>query len=225
MQELIDRMYARLAAFEAEGLKMFATSSFQTHSLVMLHLLKEYNRNIPVYFLNTGFLFPETLAFRDQLAKTWNLHVVSVQSSIPKIQQLDSSGRLLFTSDPDYCCHLNKVQPMEAVLAEHDVWINGVRADQTQTRSTMKETENYPGGGIRYHPMLAWTPKLIELYLQQHAIPRHPLDHSGYQSIGCEPCTRKIDLDLLVDARLARWFGLSKTECGLHIDLRESKGA
>ncbi len=226
-------MFTKLAGYNREGLKMFASSSFQTHSLVMLHLLTEYMRltsnpspkergfQIPVYFLNTGYLFPETLTFRDRIAAEWNLKIISLHSPTPKNQQKDSLGKLLFTSDPDYCCYLNKIQPMEPVLAAHDVWINGVRADQTETRKQMQEEETYAGGGIRFHPMLQWTNKMIEQYIAEHKIQRHPLDNKGYQSIGCEPCTRKIDLELMADPRLSRWFGLNKTECGLHTDLIE----
>lgn len=185
----------------------------------MLHLISRFDNSIPIYFLNTGFLFPETIQFKDEISKRWDLKVISVRSSQSRIQQKNEQGRFLYTSDPDYCCYLNKVQPMEPLLASHDVWINGVRADQTAVRKNMAEEQPYSETGIRYHPMLRWTKAMIESYIQEHSIPRHPLDRQGYESIGCEPCTRKIDLDILGDERLSRWFGLNKTECGLHTDL------
>ncbi|MBX9850149.1 MAG: phosphoadenylyl-sulfate reductase [Cytophagaceae bacterium] len=197
--------------------KMFTTSSFQTHSIVLLHILSRIDNTIPVYFINTGFHFPETVAFRDQIAEMLKLNLKEVYSSTPRHMQKDSQGKLLFASDPDFCCYLNKVQPLEPILAEHDVWINGVRADQSSVRKSFKEEEKAPHDVIRYHPMLDWNTKMIELYIKEHKLPRHPLEEKGYFSIGCEPCTRKFDLEW--SAREGRWFGLKKTECGLNTDL------
>ena len=197
--------------------KMFTTSSFQTHSIVLLHILSRIDNTIPVYFINTGFHFPETVAFRDQIAEMLKLNLKEVYSSTPRHMQKDAQGKLLFASDPDFCCYLNKVQPLEPILAEHDVWINGVRADQSSVRKSFKEEEKAPHDVIRYHPMLDWNTKMIELYIKEHKLPRHPLEEKGYFSIGCEPCTRKFDLEW--SAREGRWFGLKKTECGLNTDL------
>ncbi|MBY0427515.1 MAG: phosphoadenosine phosphosulfate reductase family protein, partial [Cytophagales bacterium] len=116
----------KLESYKAQGLKIFTTSSFQTHSLVLLHMISQIDNTIPVYFINTGYHFPETVAFKDEIAKLFNLNVINVFSSTPKYMQKGGDGRLLFTSDPDYCCHLNKVQPLDPILAEHDIWINGV---------------------------------------------------------------------------------------------------
>ncbi len=131
--------------------------------------------------------------------------------------QKDAHGRLLFTSDPDHCCYLNKVQPMESILMSFDIWINGVRADQSKIRKNFKVEESAPHQVIRFHPMLDWTSQMISEYRKKHDLPIHPLEAKGYLSIGCEPCTRKYDPD--ISEREARWFGLNKTECGLHTDL------
>ena len=131
--------------------------------------------------------------------------------------QRDPDGKLLFTSDPDHCCYLNKTQPMEPVLMTHDVWINGVRADQSAVRAAMKIEQPARHGCIRFHPMLDWTPKMIWQYQKEHNLPKHPLEEKGYISIGCEPCTRKVDPEM--QEREARWFGMNKVECGLNTDL------
>ena len=140
--------------YRGQGLKVFASSSFQTQSIPLLHLLSVADNAIPIYFLNTGFHFPETLNFRDEVAERFGLNVVDVSSQVPKIQQRNEKGRMLYTSDPDYCCYLNKVQPLEPVLQEFDVWISGVRADQSATRKAMSIEQEAQSGVLRFHPML-----------------------------------------------------------------------
>lgn len=100
----------KLEEYKAQGKRMFTTSSFQTHSLVLLHIISRIDPDIPVYSINTGFLFPETIQFKDQIAEEFGLNIIDAKSAVPKSQQKDMNGNLLFTSDPDYCCHLNKVQ-------------------------------------------------------------------------------------------------------------------
>ncbi len=207
-----------LVQYKKEGKNYFITSSFQSHSLVLLHMLSRIDAHIPVIFINTGYHFSETISFREEVMHTFGMdNLIDLKSSMPKLMQMDASGRLLFTSDPDHCCYINKTQPLDSILRTHDVWINGVRADQSATRSQMKETQEAPHNTMRLHPMLDWSSKQIYAYQQKHQLPKHPLDEKGYMSIGCEPCTRKIDPDMLV--REARWYGLNKTECGLHTDL------
>ncbi len=207
----------KILAYKAEGKRLFTTSSFQSHSLVLLHILSKIDNSIPVYFLNTGYLFPETLRFRDEIAQRFGLQIVDLHPIIPKSMQKDASGRLFFASDPDHCCALNKTQPMESVLASHDIWINGVRADQSAARKAMKVEQAAPFDVVRFHPMLDWNAKMIYEYRKKHHLPDHPMDAKGYLSIGCEPCTRKIDPEM--QEREARWYGMNKTECGLHTDL------
>ena len=211
-----DDIKQQLKQYEAEGKKMFVTSSFQTHSIVLLHIISRINPNIPIYFINTGFLFPKTITYKDLIATEFGLNIIDAKSVVPKSQQRDSYGNLLFASDPDYCCFLNKIQPLDPILAEADVWINGVRGDQTATRKAMNIEEQSKFGTIRFHPMLDWDKKEIYAYIREHNLPKHPLDAEGYMSIGCEPCTRKV---ILGDERSARWFGMNKTECGLNTDL------
>jgi phosphoadenosine phosphosulfate reductase len=207
----------KLTQYEKEGKRLFTSSSFQTHSIPLLHIISRINRHIPVYFLNTGYHFPETIEFRDQIVDRLGLNLKDLKPETPKNMQRDDEGKLLFTSDPDYCCYLNKTQPMEKVLMSHDVWINGVRADQSAVRKSFGLEQPAPFDTIRFHPMLDWNSKMIFDYRKEYDLPAHPLEEKGYLSIGCEPCTRKMDLEM--QEREARWYGMNKTECGLHTDL------
>lgn len=212
-----EEIKAKIEDYRASGKKMFTTSSFQSHSLVLLHMLSRIDKSIPVYFINTGYHFPETVQFRDYITNLFGLPIVDLKSDVPKFMQRDGEGKLLFTSDPDHCCYLNKTQPMDGILRSNDVWINGVRADQSAVRAAMKVEQPAQHGSIRFHPMLDWNSKMIWQYQKEYSLPKHPLEEKGYVSIGCEPCTRKLDPEM--QEREARWFGLNKIECGLHTDL------
>jgi phosphoadenosine phosphosulfate reductase len=210
------RIIDTLKSISDEGKSMFVTSSFQTHSIPLLHIIAQSGIEIPVYCLNTGFLMPETLAFASEVSKQLGFDVHQVYSATPKHQQRDGNGNFFFTSNPDYCCHINKVEPTSRLLDRFDIWVNGIRADQNLNRRSMKEFQKAGERSMRYHPMLDWSNKEVYDYIKAHNLPRHPLESQGYLSIGCEPCTRKTNLN---DPREARWFGLSKTECGLHTEL------
>lgn len=213
----ITNIQLKLAEYKAEGKKIFATSSFQSHSIPMLHIISRIDKSIPVYFLNTGFLFPETIGFKDRIAEDFGLEIIGLESDTPKIHQLNERGQLMYVSDPDYCCYLNKVKPLEKILMQFDVWINGIRADQNENRKNMGVEQDAPFGAVRYHPMLNWSSKDIYQYIKVFDLPVHPLEKEGYLSIGCEPCTLKTPDG--GNERNARWFGLNKTECGLHTEL------
>ena len=212
-----EEIEAKIREYRTSGKKMFTTSSFQSHSLVLLHMLSRIDKSIPVYFINTGYHFPETVQFRDYITELFGLTIVDLKSDVPKFMQRDAEGNLLFTSDPDHCCYLNKTQPMDGILRSNDVWINGVRADQSAVRAAMKIEQPAQHESIRFHPMLDWNSKMIWQYQKEYNLPKHPLEEKGYLSIGCEPCTRKLDPEM--QEREARWFGLNKIECGLHTDL------
>lgn len=212
-----DEIKSHIIKYQEEGKKLFTTSSFQTHSIVLLHLLSRIDKSIPVYCLNTGFLFPETMAYKDQLADEFGLNMIEIKPDVPKSLQKDSEGKLLFASDPDRCCYYNKVQPMDRLLSDYDIWINGIRRDQNANRAKMKVEEKSKFDSVRFHPMLEWTNKMIFDYIREYQLPKHPLESEGYSSIGCEPCTRKPSLEMM--EREARWYGMNKTECGLHTEL------
>lgn len=222
MEKEIIKIQEQIEVFKDQGKKIFATSSFQTQSIPLLHIISRIDRSIPIYFTNTGYLFPRTIAFKDELVRDLGINVKELFSETPKIHQIDEKGRLLFASDPDYCCYLNKISPLEPILMQYDVWINGIRADQNENRKNMKEFQDSSYNTLRYHPMLTWRSRDVYQYIADHKLPSHPMEKEGYMSIGCEPCTRKF-----VDGgneRNARWFGMNKTECGLHTDLVKNKG-
>lgn len=213
---IFEDIKTKIEEYKANGKKVFVTSSFQTHSIPLLHIISKIDKSIPVIFNNTGFHFPETIAFKDQISELLGLSVIETKSFIPKSEQLNSTGNLHYTSDPDYCCYLNKVQPLEPFLMQYDVWINGVRADQSATRKAMLVEQDAPYDSLRFHPMLDWDNKMIYKYIADNNLPAHPLEAQGYLSVGCAPCTRKFNLD---EERDGRWFGMNKTECGLHTEL------
>ncbi len=213
----LDPIKDKLASYKSRGMQVFMTSSFQTHSIPLLHIISQIDASIPIYFLDTGYHFPETLTFRDEVSKMLNLNLKVVKSSIPKSMQKDDQGHLLFASNIDYCCYLNKVQPLEPVIDFMDVWISGVRAQQNNNRKNLKEEERTPNGKLRYHPVLDWTNKMIYSYARDFNLPSHPLEAKGYLSVGCEPCTRSaFEMN---EERGGRWAGMKKTECGLHTEL------
>ncbi|MDZ7606675.1 MAG: phosphoadenylyl-sulfate reductase [Cyclobacteriaceae bacterium] len=213
----VNQIKAKIEEYKALGKTLFTSSSFQTHSIPLLHILSQIDRTIPVYFLNTGYHFPETLTFKDQIANMLGLNLINLKPETPKVMQLDPDGKLLFTSDPEHCCFLNKTQPMERVMLQYDVWINGIRGDQNANRSAMQSEQTAKHGIIRFHPIIDWKNKEIYEYRMKYNLPEHPLESKGYLSIGCEPCTRKLDPEM--DARESRWYGLNKTECGINTDL------
>jgi phosphoadenosine phosphosulfate reductase len=209
----------QIGLYKDQNKKMFATTSLQTQSIVLLHILKNIDISIPVYFINTGFHFPETIKFLGQVSKELGIDILMLNPSVSKHLQTEG-GDFLFTTDPDHCCYLNKIAPVDHLLMSMDVWINGVRAVQNENRKNLNVEEKAAHETLRYHPLLDWTDKMIFDYIKKYDLPRHPLDDSGYMSIGCEPCTRKILSD---NYRDSRWFGLNKTECGLNTELINKK--
>lgn len=206
-----------LRDYVGSGKRIFATSSFQTHSLPMLHILASSGIDIPIVFINTGYLFPESLSFRDSIVQMLGLSLIDLRPNVPKSEQREPDGRLWFAADTGKCCYFNKVEPMEPFLHKYDVWVSGVRAEQSAVRSNFRKEQRGRHGVVRYHPMLDWSAREIFAYRKTHDLPEHPLDAQGYSSIGCMPCTTK--LTSASDERSGRWVGQQKTECGLHTEL------
>ena len=204
--------------YHKDGLKLFLSSSFQTQSVPLLHIISLIDNSIPVYFINTGFLFPETHFFKNEHKNDFNLNIIEISSPISKHLQTNEKGDFLFCNDPNKCCYLNKTLPLDLVLKNYDVWINGVRKDQNANRSKLNIEEKAPHDTLRYHPMLNWTAKMVWDYIKINKLKKHPLENDGYISIGCKPCTDKYSANL-EDSRNTRWSGMNKTECGLHTDL------
>lgn len=225
--EQLDRFYDAqfsllrkdIERYNGQKLKLFVTSSFQTQSLPLLHMVSKIEADIEVFFIDTGYLFPQTYEFAREISTTLALRVKRVRSTISMKQQSGVNGHMLFSEDPDLCCRINKVQPLQEAYADYDVWINGIRMDQSDTRSNRKRYETNIDGLIRLHPMLEWTSKHVYYYSQKHNLPKHPLDHKGYTSIGCLPCTSSHCSVQPGNSRAGRWEGRKKTECGLHTQI------
>ncbi len=207
--------------WETFGTDARASSSFQTQSVPLLHMIGRVCPELPIIFIDTGFHFTETLAFRDALRARYHLNIVAVHAQIDKAALFRKYGEGLYRRDPDLCCYINKVEPMQRALAGAAAWISGVRRDQTAHRKTLRVLEPQQSGVLKIHPMLNWTQEQVWAYIDQHDLPSHPLLAQGYQSIGCAPCTRPVQAG--EDARAGRWDGTGKTECGLHLNINEEK--
>ena len=188
-------------------------SSFGAHSAVLLDMVARVDPATAVIFLDTGQSFPETLAYqRDLVARLGLTDVRRVCPDPGFLRRADPRG-MLWESDPDRCCHVRKVAPLEAALVGFQAWITGRKRFQGGYRSSLPSVE-YLDGRYKINPLAGWTEDRIESYFHERDLPAHPLYNQGYLSIGCQPCTRPAtDLS---DARSGRWCGKDKTECGIH---------
>lgn len=214
----------RLAfAVELFGEGLLFTSSFGAGSGVLLHLWSLVARHLPVVFIDTGFLFAETIAYRDALVDRLGLTLDVVRSEVPKADFLAEHGDDVMKKDPDFCCAHNKVAPLAPRIDAAKGWISGLRRDQSSARADtpiLLRTENGP---VKVHPLATMTSADVEAYMKDHDLPDHPLLARRFLSIGCEPCTRAVLPG--EDERAGRWAGSMKTECGLHTHLRPARRA
>ena len=189
------------------------TSSFQAEDVVLVHLLREIQPDIPVLFLETFHHFPQTLAYRDEMAAKWNLNLINLKAPEPSIG--------LWQTSTDDCCARHKVGPLFGALEEYDTWFTGLRREQSPSRANLQHVEPFTlssGTPLRkVSPLAEWTMKDVWQYAKAHDIPLMPLYELGYSSIGCEPCT-SLPLDPL-NPRSGRWQG-QKLECGIHIQAK-----
>lgn len=188
-------------------------SSFGAESVVLLHLLSRVAPDTPVLFLETGMLFPETLAYQRQVAETLGLTDVRVITPDTLDLFLHDPEGDLHQRDADTCCALRKVKPLELALQPFDAFVTGRKRHQTGDRAEMQTVE-VDAGKLRINPLAGWTPQDIADYMDAHDLPRHPLVAQGFASIGCAPCTTKVAPG--EDPRAGRWRGRVKTECGIH---------
>ncbi len=188
-------------------------SSFGAESAVLLDLVAGIDRATPVIFLDTGKLFPETLAYRDELVDRLGLgDVRNIQPAASQRATHDPDGDL-WRRDPDACCALRKVAPLTEALGGFDAWITGRKRHQGAARTALDAIEAVDGR-IKINPLADWSTARIEAEIAARGLPRHPLRDAGYASIGFLTCTRRIKRGEAV--RDGRWAGLAKTECGIH---------
>lgn len=192
-------------------------SSFGTESAALLKVMADVDPAIPVLFLDTGWMFEETLAYRDQLVRTLGLRDVrTIRPAADALAARDADADL-WSSDPDTCCQIRKVEPLAQALAPFKAWINGRKRFQGASRAAIPVVEN-DGDRLKFNPFANVTPDEIQLIYASAKLPPHPLVASGFSSVGCMPCTsRTLQGE---DPRAGRWRGRAKTECGIHVSAK-----
>jgi phosphoadenosine phosphosulfate reductase len=189
-----------------------ASSMGDTH---LVHLASAAAPGIDVVFLDTGYHFPETVGTRDAIAEVYPVNLLSIQPLRTVAEQDAEHGPRLYARDPDRCCALRKVEPLERALAPYTAWINGMRREEAPTRADIPVIGfDAKRAMVKISPLAAWTEQDVAAYITDHGVLTNPLFAEGYTSIGCAPCTRKPLAG--EDARAGRWAGTAKTECGLH---------
>jgi phosphoadenosine phosphosulfate reductase len=199
-------------------------SAFQAEGTAIIHMAAAIRPDVPVLFLETGFHFAETLAFKERLTELLALNVVDLTGDHTVQSQAETFGPRLYERDPKHCCELNKVIPFDRALRGYDAWMTSMRRDSAWTRKNtpiVSQTRFEDDGKrlVKINPVANWTRQEAWAYMKDNALPHNPLYDLGYSSIGCAPCTRLVFPG--EDERAGRWSGLLKTECGIHV--RESQ--
>lgn len=201
-------------ALQAVGRERLAlVSSFGTESAALLKVMADVDPAIPVIFLDTGWLFAETLAYRDTLIDALGLRDVRSIKPLEETLRREDPERDLWFSDPDACCRIRKVEPLARALAPFSAWLNGRKRFQGGARADIPVVEE-DGVRLKFNPFANASREEIEAIYRDSGLPPHPLVASGYASVGCMPCTSRSAPD--EDARAGRWRGRAKTECGIH---------
>jgi phosphoadenosine phosphosulfate reductase len=227
--EILHQVNAKLSEVRATLAREIAgrkdvclTCSFQAEDVLLTKLAQEQDKRIPVLFLDTGYHFAETYAYRDRIAREWELNLINLLPEKTVAEQEAEHG-ILYRSAPDQCCRLRKVEPLFKAVAQYGVWLTGLRREQAKSRAALEESAQFtlPGGKqvLKLAPLAAWTTRDVWYACEELSIPLLPLYEQGYTSIGCEPCTT-LPLDPN-DPRSGRWSG-QKVECGIHIEAARS---
>ena len=200
----IRRLYTEFKTSE-----VLVTSSFAATSAYFLHIISRINPEQAIHFIDTGYHFPETVQYRHYLVELFGLkEVIAVKAEDWKHQfTVDDKT---YEKDPDFCCSINKVEPLDAIKPNFKVWVSSLMRWQTDHRAGLPVFE-LRRGVLKFNPMIDVTREQRDAYIGEHALPFHPLVAQGYSSIGCTHCTVK------GDGRSGRWLGKPKTECGLHL--------
>ncbi len=206
-------------AVRAFGDQLVLASSLGPEDIVLTDMLCQVWPRAQAFFLDTDFHFAETLALKDRILERYpqlRLEIVKPTVSLP--EQNARHGERLYEREPDRCCALRKVEPLNRVLSQYKAWITGMRREQAPTRGNIGVVQwDSRRGMVKFNPLAAWTNKQVWAYIVEHDLPYNPLHNEGYPSIGCSPinCTAPVAAD--GDPRSGRWAGKGKTECGLHV--------
>lgn len=188
--------------------KVLVTSSFAATSAFFLHIIHSIRPEQVIHFIDTGYHFPETLAYRTYLTKQYGLNVIDLKPD--EYQHRYSAQEKLYENDPDFCCSINKVKPLDDIKGNYHVWVSSLMRWDTDNRAELDIFEERHGI-IKFNPMIDVTREERDAYISEHDLPFHPLVAQGYSSIGCSHCT------VPGEGRAGRWSGKPKTECGLHL--------
>ncbi|MYU54197.1 MULTISPECIES: phosphoadenylyl-sulfate reductase [Streptomyces] len=200
-------------AAETFGPRFCVTSSME--DAVVAHLASRVIPGVDVVFLDTGYHFPETIGTRDAVAAVLDVNVITLTPRQTVAEQDAEYGPKLHDRDPDLCCALRKVKPLEEGLTAYDAWATGLRRDESPTRAgTPVVGWDARRRKVKVSPIARWTQDDVDTYITEHTVLTNPLLMDGYTSVGCAPCTRRVLAG--EDARAGRWAGFGKTECGLH---------
>jgi phosphoadenosine phosphosulfate reductase len=214
VRQQLERAFVDTAGIEDVCL----TCSFQAEDVLLLKLALELRPELPTLFLDTGYHFAETYAYRDRIAREWNVRLINLLP-LTTVAEQEAEHGLLYQTSPDRCCAARKVEPLFRAVANYKVWITGLRREQAKTRAALEESALFtlPGGKqvLKLSPLAHFSTADVWHACEELAIPLLPLYARGYSSIGCEPCT-SLPLDAS-DARSGRWAG-RKVECGIHIE-------
>lgn len=205
-------------ALERYSPRIILACSFGAEDVALVDMIHRLNPRIPLFYLDTDFLFTETYALRDRLVEKYGLlpeQVVQVKSLLTPAAQAAEYGEALWSRDPDQCCRLRKVEPLTRMLAGYDAWITGIRRDQAPTRAEAGLVEwDRKFNLVKFNPLAKWTSTDVWTYLRLYEVPYNPLHDRNYPSIGCTYCTSPVLPG--EDPRSGRWKDRSKIECGLH---------
>ncbi len=201
-------------AYERFGDRMCLTCSWQRQSSVLVHMVSELGLQIPIVELDTELLFKETYETRDRLVERYGLRLER-PDVLSVAEQAVREGPNLWEHDPDRCCHIRKVEPLQRALEPYEAWVTGIRREQALTRADAQRIEYSERYGVwKIQPIVDWDSKRVQAYIRVNEIPYNPLHDAGYPSIGCIPCTRPVRVG--EDERAGRWTGADKIECGIH---------
>jgi len=204
------------------GRNMVITTSFGMEGCALIDMYAAHAMSsFTVIYLDTMFFFPETYALRERMIERYpDVRFVNRGTTLSPEQQVRTYGDKLWTTDPDLCCKLRKVDPMAAALANVDVWITGLRRSQSATRANLRVIEwDWQYQLLKVNPLARWQRPQVWEYIKAHDVPYNALHEQGYPTLGCTHCTTRVEGALVTDySRVGRWNGHSKTECGLHGD-------
>jgi len=203
-------------ALHTYGTRMALACSFGGPSgMVLLDMALALEPRLPVFYLDTGLLFPETYTLIEKVAARYGISPIAVRPALSVAEQATAHGPALWSRQPDRCCDLRKVRPQRAFLADYDAWITGLRRDQASTRrATPVVSWDELGGLAKIAPLARWSERDVWRYISAHDIPYNALHDQDYPSLGCTHCTRPVQPG--EDRRAGRWAGFGKIECGLH---------